>query len=387
MILSNILSSLRVELHDMSVDLYTDDELTRAVEKSISLMSRLLPKRDIITATVTSDMIVNDYILDISSILSDYIRVDRVEYPADDSPPTLVTFEEVNGKLLFRTDVNLTADDEIRIQYITRWTAPTLQTKADYPSHLNDPVIIGSAGQAMIFKAEKYVQLAAEVLAEDRETLAEIQEMLFTEAPTITTELDLAKTALDAAKTCIANGCAELSGADGSLGSTTTALGNLSTAAGDSEGFLTTGAPLINAATRGDKVGETYGQYAQVQSNIALVYEREIAQRVAIAMAYESIAGRAGTLGNAYVNEATQRLALVARILDRYRSELDGDRNKVTYYSQLVAKSTQYETASKQYLDIAGRYLASGQAKINEFLTSLGIKPEFTTQRASAEQR
>jgi len=39
--------------------------------------------------------------------------------------------------------------------------------------------------------------------------------------------------------------------------------------------------------------------------------------------------------------------------------------------------ATRRETAAARYLDAAGRYLASGQAKINEFLGALGFRPEM----------
>ncbi len=60
------------------------------------------------------------------------------------------------------------------------------------------------------------------------------------------------------------------------------------------------------------------------------------------------------------------------------------------YASQVESYSIQVTNRMNQVtalLNIAGRFLASGQAKINEFLAALGIKPEFQIPKALMEQR
>jgi len=238
MILSEMLTSLRIELQDAGEpQLWEDDELIRAIEKSVSLMSRLLPKRSIVETTlvraftgetltiaantgtllykpikvgsvaITGKTLDTDYrinyitgivteigsnlpdtdytvgyeldlqMLDISSLLSDYIKIERIEYPAGNSPPSLVTADVFGDFLVFRGNVSLTENDHLRIIYLGRWTIPSLDTEGDYPSNLNDAVIIGSSGQALINKAEKYTQLSASTVTDILTLLEEIGDL------------------------------------------------------------------------------------------------------------------------------------------------------------------------------------------------------------------
>ena len=108
---------------------------------------------------------------------------------------------------------------------------------------------------------------------------------------------------------------------------------------------------------------------------------------VAIANAWEAKAGRQSTIGNSYVNEAVQRLAIISRLLEEYSTEADVSNQEVSYYVAQANTATQLMNISVQYLSTAGRYLASGQAKINEMLSALLNKPEMMLQKAAAEQR
>ena len=74
-------------------------------------------------------------------------------------------------------------------------------------------------------------------------------------------------------------------------------------------------------------------------------------------------------------------------MLEKYQYQVAGDVQKVNYYAAQIRKAEIYDNASREYLEAAGRYLASGQAKINEMLVMLGVKTEFPTQKAASEQR
>jgi len=356
MLLPEIISAVRIELQDTSETLYTEEELIRAIEKSISLMSRLLPKRSFIEGEIESDMIISDRVLDITNILSDYIRIEKVEYPADEEPPQFLTADVISNHLMFRTIPSLTTGDTIRIIYFDKWTPPTSTTPGNYPSHLNDAVIIGSVGQALIFKAEKYTQEAVSIIVEDEAGVS----------ADFATYMGYAKDALDAANAAFDASLASLS-------SITTPLNTDAHAALDcaevaflaGAQFLVDGTPHINTATRGDSVGQVYGQYGGVAVGIGNGRVSAASQWIATAQAFLDESTRESAAGNGYVMEAVQRLAMVDKLLERV-----GDAEKT----------------SAQLLDIAGRYLASGQAKINEMLAALGLKAEMQLNRAEAAQ-
>ena len=389
MYLEEMSSAIRIELQDLEAgsNIWETDEITRAINKTTSLMSRLLPKRNVVKGTITSDMIESDYLLDISSILDDYIKIERVEYNIDQSPPQFPTFDIIDKYLMFRTDVSLTADDEIRIIYLGRWTPPTLNTVGDYPTHLDNTVIIGSAGQALIFKSEQYTQDAISCIALAKSTLDDIGVVSGVTVLDIGSKITNAETALTAAIARFTAAVTEVAKMDTPLANAATAVGKVAAEVAAGKAYLETGDDLINTATRGDDVGETYGVYAQVQATLASGYSSEAERNITIANGWEARASREATIGNNYLNEAIQRLTVAARLIDKYQYDLVNYNQDISYYRAQVEKATSYGTTATQFLSIAGRYLADGQAKINEMLISLGLKVELTTQRALSEQR
>jgi hypothetical protein len=332
--------------------LYSDDELTRAVEKSISLMSRLLPKRTYVEAALTAPMIISTHLLDISPFLSDFIRIDRIEYPANESPPEFLTADIMKTHLLFREDPTLTVGNTIRIIYYSKWTAPTLIANGDYPSHLDNAIIVGSTGQALIFKSEKYLQLAAAAASETAVTIT----------TDVTDLITLAKAALASASAAFASSLV-LTNVATPLGGAVTDLSSASSALSTALGYLNSGLAYINAATRGDRVADNYGSYGDVGSRIGTAYVQAASQNAAIAQAYLDSSTRQGAAGNGYVQAASQYVALISKLLDT---------------------SGETSTITTQLLDVSGRFLASGQAKINEMLAALGTRVEMQSQRSDS---
>lgn len=386
-LLEKLISDIRIEIGDRSGDIWQPDEITRAIEKTISLMSRLTPKRDLVEGTLLDAWIIDKYLLDISDILSDYIKIERVEYPTDEDHPPSVTFDVIGSHLKFRTDLSLAADKVIRIIYLGKWTPPTPNAEGDYPSHLDDIIIIGSAGQALIFKAEEYTHTAITTLASAVTAIEAISAVTFPSAPDISSYITDAETALDAAATRFGAAVTALGSMDTPLGDTETALDQIDTELTAAIGYLDSGDDLINAGTRGENVGKVFGEYAAHRTDIAVGYEKEAVQRVALALAWEAKAAREGTIGNSYVNEAIQRISSASRLVDKFASEASISVSEVTYYRAQLDNVAQFVAIANQYLETSGRYLASGQSKINEFLVALGIKPEFPTQKAAAGQR
>lgn len=448
MYLEDMISNIRIELGDRDSTVWTsDDEVTRAIEKAVSLMSRLTPKRDLIETTIVRDIddetltissstgtlaykpikpgsvvmtgktldtdyridyltgIVTEigsnltdtdytvsyeldpYILDLSSLLPDYIRLERVEYPVGDVPLSLLTFDVFGSSLVIRgSGTTLSENDHLRVIYLKKWTPPTAEVEGDYPSHLDDIVIIGSAGQALIFKAVEYTHTVITNLDSAVTALGAISAVTFPSAPDIASYITDADTALDAAVARFTAAVTTLGSMDTPLADTNTALDQIDTELTAAIAFLTSGSSLINVATRGEDVGKIFGEYAGHRVDISEGYEKEASQRIALALAYEADAARDTTIGNSYVNEAIQRLAMAARLVDKYASEVSSAGHEVTYYRSQVDKATQYGTVASQYLEAAGRYLADGQSKINEFLAALGITPEFSKQKASHAQ-
>jgi archaellum component FlaC len=499
--LEEMQSILRIELQDRTPETrnYTDDELARAVEKSVSLMSRMLPKRNVAettivlaisgetltiasstgtlaykpvkkgSLTITSKTLDTDYrinyltgvvteigsnltdgaytatytlddtMLDMSSFLTDFIKIDRVEYPAGNSPPTNPTFDVIGGFLTLRAgNTSLSANEHLRVQYLCKWTPPTKETDGDYPSHLNDAVIIGSVGQSLIYKAEKYTQEAANTVLDVTTILAGIASIVPTldtlTAPTAPTLDTLtpptgytisAPSAPTIPSVPTAPTAPTLSFTD--VGTALTAIGTEITAA---KAHITTGAALANAATRGDNVAAVYAQYAGIvmdattaRYNEAVArlrqIEEDLTKYASQVTSYGSevngyannISGLVGKynaeinaqqLGvqnasseaNVFASEVQYQSLLVNKFaaeVNAYQAQIQKVQNDVNFFvgqaNAIINRTNQMTVQANSLLDIAGRFLSSGQAKINEMLVMLGIKTEFNFQKSSSEQR
>jgi len=184
-LLNKLISDIRIEVGDRASDIWQEDEIIRAIQKSVSLMSRLIPKRTMVEGQLDSTWIKDGNYLDISELLDDYIKIERVEYPAGQSPPQVLTCEPVGKYLQFRGIPYLTTGETLRIVYLSTWKQPTISEPGDYPSHLNDVIVIGASGQALIYKAEHYVNESANIAKRIPELLDSLKELEAVELPDI----------------------------------------------------------------------------------------------------------------------------------------------------------------------------------------------------------
>jgi len=460
-----MIGALRIELQDVAEAVHSDTELSRAVQKTVSLMSRHLPKRSIVettlarviteeTLTISSDTgtlaykpikvgslaitgktldthyqvnyltgvvtevgsglpdtdytatyELDSHIFDLSSILTDYVKIEWVEYPLEDGISSRPTYDLVGGFLLFRREVELTDDYHLRVVYHSKWTMPGV-SDGDYPSHLDDIVIIGSAGQALIFKAEAYMQLARSTASGVLTVLATLDNLVapttplapnmddvtppgdysvdalaapdLPAAPTAPTTPDISDITPPSDYTFVKPSCGDFPAAPSApsaldlgaltpptdytlnkpfFGSAPTPPTTLSfTLTGyeaaadaiealiaDAKLFLSVGSGYINQATRGDNVAANYGQYANVAMEAA-------AQRN---------------------NEAVHRLRLLEEYVGTYRGDVDKYASEVTAYLGKYQGEVQTETAGiNEFLARVNKYrveVDDYNQRINEY--------------------
>ncbi|MGW8177241.1 MAG: hypothetical protein ACWGQW_00370 [bacterium] len=501
--LSNMISALRIELQDTDQDslVWQDSELVRGIEKSVDLMSRLIPKRsmgeatiirsvttetltiasgtgttaykpvrpdsltitgkvldidyrvDYLTGTITqigSNLPDTDYTIsyelddgayDISNIVEDYIRLEGVEYPAGEG--TKLTFDQYGDIIIFRGSLSLTENQHIRLIWLERWTAPTQNAEGNYPVHLNNAIIIGGVGQALIYKAEKYNHDAIDLIVDIVESVADLEDnapvIVDPIAPTPPTLGTLTPPSgytvskptsptLSSVPTAPTPPTLSFTDVEAALDKIAVELGS---AARNADKYLETGETVINKSTRGAEVAANYGNYSGRKIEMAGMYANEGIARLreieAELSKYASEVAAFGSEVNGFANEtsgligkyreeinaetlgiqnaqadaavfAAEVQAQNAQVnvyqseVTAYQAQIANIQNQVNVYVALtraiIDKATQQSQLVDKYLNISGRYLASGQAKINEFLVMLGeVKPEFLTQRASAEQR
>jgi len=561
--LDKLISDIRIEINDKNKTVWIDDEIIRSIEKTVSLMSRLTPKRAIIETTIVRDINdetltiasstgtlaykpikpgsvvmtgktldtdyrinyltgvvteigsllpdtdytvsydLDDHMFDLSTLLTDYIKLERVECPVGDDPLTLVAFDVFGDFLVLRGSANtLDEDKHLRIIYLKKWTMPTPSADGDYPSHLDDVVVVGSSGQALIYKAENCVNNCVTNITAVATKLAEIDGLSLTlstltapTAPTLTfpdppaspTVSDVTAPTAPTLESLSAPTDYSLSQPSSpslpsapsapsapslSFTAVETALAAVATEITAAKAHITSGAALVNTGTRGEGVAATYGDYADTvmdacghRVNEAIGRLRQIEEDLT---KYASQVTSYGSDVNSYANEISgtigkyredinNELAGIQNFqvqLAKYKEQVDFETVKVNKYAQevngyeaeiaeerMVIEKYQQDIASYQaqlqelalsiqkysnqvsnyqievsenqqliqsydtqvnaklnyaaqlnnqvtnYLSIAGRYLASGQSKINEFLTALGVKAEFVSSKGSSETR
>lgn len=357
--------------------------------------------------------------LDIGTLVTNPIRITRVEYPVGDIPPTyLGSFDTIEDFLILHKDDILTEDKHLRIYYDSAWTAAGVSTGGEHPGHLDDAIVIGASGYCLTIKAEKYVQQAITEL----ELVNAAADSMATPLADINDALDLAvKTAAGGALLAVTaaldkvavyletNGTTDnakevLADITDNIDELRTAMKTAHDAANtyldevDTTDFAlaTYGAEamlkvpisstLINTLTVGTQVAQKYAQLAAgwvgiagARISAALGFIEEANSRLSTLRSYIEEAGGWSRIAEGFIAEAAQRLGVV----NAYLTEAS---QRIAEVNAWAVQADRYEVTATEYLDIAGRYLASGQAKINEFFVLLGFKPELAHVQASAGQ-
>jgi len=412
MILSDVLTAVRLELQDIASAVYSDDEVIRNINKSVSFMSRLLPHKAMLEITVGDDITAEaltvpssetittankpikslsetvkdasgntlvkdtdyeinyltgvlssitagsytiDYsldrtLMDISSYLPDCIRIEKVEYPLGEFP----TYGVIGDYLSVKGDASFTANEKLRIYYLERFSAPKYLTEGDYGSHLDEVIITGAVGGALYSKADYYIQQAVTGLGNVDTAITALKALTLTPptAPsfpaTVTLPADPSLTYTDAE----------------------TALNAVATAIANARTFLTSGEALVNAVNAGENVGENYTRYATVEVTNAASFNNEAIGRI---------------------RELETQLAEHTSKLNRYRSAIEKYSSDISEYQQegsivmsefnllkarLTDELSSYNNMVTQYINVAERLRIKGAALLNQFFTMIGTRAE-----------
>lgn len=482
MILSNMVNAVRIELSDTGEEKeYHEDTIIRGIEKSVALMSRLIPKRSIVETTIiidfsetltiadgygylahrpvyTGSLVISgktldtdyqiDYLngkvtslngslpdaaypvtysldtsmFDLYSILPDYIKVERFEYPTGQHPPTLVTVEHFGDFIAFKGDVRLAQGNHLRVVYLGKWTPPTEFADGNYPLHLDDLIIIGSVGQTLIFKAEKYTQEAAAAVIAAQSVLTGIDSIVVPTlsaspptpptlgsisvptaptldvvtppsppaltdltaptAPTLSVLTPPTAPTLDTITvptdyTFVKPTSPTLPGAPSTPGTPTLsytdvddALDEVSLQITQSENYLDAGDDLINAATRGDNVGETYGQYGEIAIRQALAFVEEAKQR--LGMLNTELAEYAHKV-TAYGSEVNEYANTISGTIGKFREEINAEQAGINNYLAQIQKYQAQVNNQRLAVEKYSEQIRGYQAEIEEDVRSINL--------------
>lgn len=271
--------------------------------------------------------------IDLSDIITNMIRVVRVEYPVDQVPQQFVSFNIWNDFMYIgsqktgESQAQLTDKKHVAIYYEKPHTAPLAAAAPSYPAFLDEVICIGAAAYALLMMALKYEHQAV-------------------------TDIAYVDTALDkiAAEMTALDG--ELTAAAGVWSDENSVLSIVEGALDEGVGYLEDGTSKINTVNVGDNVPELYRDYANVMAAFA------------------------------------ERYFLVARAWEQKRADL------LTEAARYIDKGDAW-TAEAQgrisnaglYLEIAMRWRQEGLERRNEFWSILRDKSEYRKRISSTPVR
>ena len=309
--------------------------------------------------------------INLSTIIDDLIRVDRVEYP-EGKVPQQFSKVEVWGTILtltggFESQKEVTDAEHLIIKYLTSHSAPNAQSQGSYPSYLDTTIQLAASAYALFIKALQYEHQAVTDLASVRTELARVTVLVT--ATTGKIDLALTKVALyletngttDNAVDVLANITDDLA----ELRTKIVTAQNLVNSVLDevdatdfadtsdgAEKMASTGHPLINVVNDGARVAENYREYAQMKGELAnartqqaMGYFQEVQARLSTLRSYiEESAGWKG-VGETFIAEAQARV------------------NEV---NSIIAEASQFQETAANDLRLAEAFKQEGIERRNE---------------------
>ena len=325
--------------------------------------------------------------LDISSLISTAHRVTRVEFPVGSIPQKFSTFSIYGDFLFIQSQMTGTSQaqlttDHIAIWYETAQSYPTESAAGSYPSLLNDLVMLGASGYALMILALESEHDSTSQITAITTVLADIAALhtltAAASAKYITylednTNEDAAfwmkKITTDLACLRSAMGDA-LAAAKTNLGLVFT--NSLDKATTGAEAYLDTGDGNIAAVTAAPE-SDRYVAYANARANIAMARINAITQYLAEA------ASRQADL-QTYIQQS-EGWANIAR----------GFGEEATFHlrqiEQKIAEAGMRAESTQGSLVLSDRYRTEGQSRLNEFESKLRNRAEYRRRTSSVASK
>ena len=342
--------------------------------------------------------------IDISSVIPQLIRITKVLYPAKNVPEQQAAFSIWENMLTIgslRQGVSqepLTDKEHIAVYYEARHAPPTLVSSGSYPSVLDEVVILGATGHALLMEALQYEQAAATSLG----LIAAVHTLItaalntatdyITEAHTqagnigkylVDNGVDDAESILATITSNIAELRTKIQGAvDGMYGYLdVVATTDIDIATVGATAWLLEGELLINKLNDGGPaVPERFADYvraklqiAQARTQAAMVYGQEAQVRLADIQSYITESAGWVLISNGFRDDTIQRLGMAQTAVVQSQ----------TYLTQVA----QHQETAGVNLILADRFRAEAQSRLNEFRTVLASKSEYRKKVVSVAVR
>ncbi len=367
--------------------------------------------------------------VDISNIIPELIRITKVLYPAGKIPEQSAAFSiwedmlTIGSQRTGESQIALVDKEHLAIHYEARHAPPTVFGSGSYPEHLDQVVLIGAAGYALLVEAIQYELQSVTDLASSRAAVTAVtgsglhglaNTALAKAAVLLTAEngkidLALTKVALymelneeDDSNTDNAVAILENIGddvtqlrtaIDAAIGSGSNVyLGEVSSIDLDAGtvgavAWLLEGELLINRLNDGERVPENFADYArtkiqiaQVRVQAAMAYTQEALARLSNLRSYIEEAGGWMRVCEVFIAEASQLLAQVSACVAEASV-------RITQIDRYIAEAAQFQEIANTDMVLSDRFRAEGQIRLAEFHAILSSKAEYRKRVVSVPVR
>ena len=387
--------------------------------------------------------------VDISSLLTEPTAIERVDVLRSDQVPQIFEGWSLHGDFLMITSMEgnsqqrFVDNDHIRIYYYAHHVEPALGVSGSFPDHLDELVLIGASGYALLIESIQQEHLTIVDLASARTSIGNIAAThtsigtLVTSASTArgnssteianaVVELGLANAELD--KVDVASGPVDdaetelaliitalaiggdfntaldkvVTYSEGATNSAKAALDGVQTeldlgnaaldkvdtellgAARNADLYLDTGDALINAVNVGRNAAELNRDYAVAKVNIASAFVQEAQLRFEHGNSLASEASQWLQTSQSFINEASGRLRAVEAKLQLASTFLNIGQTHQQSGLGYIENARSYVQAAREYLGQAEQITAEINARVSEIQSYL---TEATAYQNSAEEQ
>ncbi len=356
--------------------------------------------------------------VDISSVESSLIRVDRVEYPVGEVPRKFVS-KEVWKDLLtvvsegpYESQTSMTEKDHLLIYYKAKHTVPTETAEGSYPTFLDDTVILAGSAYALFTLGVKYVAQSVTDLASMRTALGNIAAKHTIAAAALAKVTDYVNEAhtvagkvgaylesnatTDNAVDVLANvtdDIAELrTKITTAVGAIATALGLVNTYSLDkatvgAEAYLDTGDGIINTVPLGKDVPANYANFTRARVEIAqariaqaTAYAQEATLRLGNIQSYISESAGWVAISDGFVKDVIQRISMA-------QTHIAEATAAIAQMDRYLAEADQYRGAANADLLLADKFKDEAIERRNEAWAIWRDAPHFIPNLSSASAR
>jgi hypothetical protein len=324
--------------------------------------------------------------IDISAIISELIRIQRVEYPVDSVPQKFASFN-IWGNFMYigsqqtnKSQAEITDGEHVAIYYEKEQVAPTTFAPGSYPEFMDTTVALGARAYALLMMALKYEHQSVTDMATLRTSLGYIgiggasPTLLMSSISTALAKINtyLVSNTNEDSKYWLTKITTDIAGLRTNFLVAVDAANayfdevdvtDLSAATDSAEGLLKKYEDYIDTLNIGAQVAQVATNMAQAwqgtataRTNAGLGYIQEANMRLDNLRSYIEQANGWGNIASGFLNEALaeiQQVELWLTVASRYADTVNGD------------------------LVMSDRFRTEGLERMNEFQSTLKSKSEW----------